>query len=65
MGKLGISVEDPEWLEVRVKATKDDYIKKINESVTKTKFDVVMVVIGDKKIKANIKAALDKLGVIS
>ena len=67
-GKLGITVvEEPHWCQVDVKgkAKSSDYINKINQEISAKKFEVVIVVIGDKNIKAPIKAALDKLGVPS
>jgi hypothetical protein len=34
MGKLGITVEEPAWLEVKAKASSHDYVNEILRSVT-------------------------------
>ena len=57
-GKLGIYIEDPQWVEVP-HSDQEIYITAINTDINPNSTDIALVIIRDPKIKDKIKSALD------
>lgn len=65
MGRPGMRVEDPEWVELMQNSRENDYIDGINASLDPKIIIFAVVVIKRKEAKKKIKAHLDGLAIPS
>ena len=63
--KLGTSVEEPYWIELRPRAQPRDYEQAISKQINRNSSCCVVVLLPQFKMYQQVKRALDKTGVIS
>lgn len=64
-GAFGITVEDPQWVEVHDTRNEKNIIEEIKYAVKSENTEIVVVILGNKAHKPNIKKLLDSMGIPS